>query len=142
MRFSKSVLTGAMAALMVVGSIGSALAVEARTTTTLNVRNGPGTWARVVDVLSPGTRVDIEECSRGGSWCYVSTRWTEGWVSASYLRRSGGGGRHNDPGRNNDPGRGHWDDDDWDDGPRHHGGGRHHDDYDDWYYSDEGYWSY
>ncbi len=86
MKLAKFAITGALAALMTVGGIGAAFASDARVTTTLNMRDGPGTWYDVIDVLSRGSRVYIEECNRRGTWCFVSSRYADGWVSSRYLR--------------------------------------------------------
>ena len=62
-----------------------AYAVDAATTTALNLRSGPGTSYGVIDVLSSGEIVSIVECQ--GSWCYVSQAdgGPSGWVSSNYL---------------------------------------------------------
>ncbi len=72
---------GALAAIALM--TGAASAATAYSSTTLNVRSGPGTGYRAVDVLHTGERVDVQTC-RGG-WCFISHRGADGWVSASYL---------------------------------------------------------
>lgn len=49
----------------------------------LNIRTGPGTDFRVVDVLSRGEHVEVHDCHRG--WCRISHHGPDGWVSARYL---------------------------------------------------------
>lgn len=56
---------------------------DATALTTLNVRSGPGTGYRVVDVLRPGETVAVAGCRPG--WCFVHTRHAAGWASAGYL---------------------------------------------------------
>jgi len=56
---------------------------DATALTTLNVRSGPGTGYRVVDVLYRGESVDVAGCRPG--WCYISTPRAKGWASAGYL---------------------------------------------------------
>lgn len=58
-------------------------------TVALNVRSGPGTQFAVVDTLAQGQSVSRGECTSDGSWCYISSNGTDGWVSARYLRAPG-----------------------------------------------------
>lgn len=69
----------------------SVSAAPATATSNVNVRSGPGPSYGVVDLLRAGQTVDVGECR--GSWCFVTTRGGEGWVSSSYLSGGGGGGR-------------------------------------------------
>ncbi len=54
----------------------------------VNVRSGPSTSYAVVDTLRVGEAVEVEGCRSG--WCYVTRPGPDGYVSASYLRRSSG----------------------------------------------------
>jgi len=92
MSFKHQALTlgAALAALLV--TTAGAYAASAFATSPLNVRTGPGTSYRVIDTLRRGERVEIEHCR--GSWCAVSKRGVDGWVSANYLSR--GGDRYRD----------------------------------------------
>jgi len=56
---------------------------DATALTTLNVRSGPGTGYRVVDVLHRGETVHVASCRPG--WCFVHTSHAAGWASAGYL---------------------------------------------------------
>ncbi|WP_417308204.1 SH3 domain-containing protein, partial [Devosia sp.] len=76
-------LAGAVTALCI-GTV-AASAAPAYSTTSLNVRSGPGTGYRVVDTLRPGEPVNIEYCR--GSWCFVNKAGPDGWASATYLSR-------------------------------------------------------
>lgn len=71
---------GAVLGLTLAGVVA---AQAAQATTALNVRSGPGTGYGVVDVLSAGEQVDVEQC-RGG-WCRISHPGPDGWVSQRYL---------------------------------------------------------
>jgi uncharacterized protein YraI len=62
---------------------------QARATVSLNVRSGPGTGNGVIDTLSPGERVSVEQCRSG--WCFIEHPGPDGWVSSRYLNASGGG---------------------------------------------------
>ena len=101
MALTKTLAAGGLAALALLATAGSAFAATAYATSNVNVRSGPGTGYGVVDTLRRGERVDVQQCR--GSWCYVEKRGPDGWVSASYLGRSGGYDRWDD----------NWDDD-WD----------------------------
>ncbi|MCF4099036.1 SH3 domain-containing protein [Maritalea mediterranea] len=70
---------------------GSAMAYSATSTTALNVRSGPSTDYRVVDTLYAGEEVNVERCSSSRNWCYITHTGPDGWVSARYLNRTGGG---------------------------------------------------
>lgn len=88
--------SAAVAVLAIVGlifSAATALATEAASKTSLNVRTGPGTSFNVVDTLYTGEIVEVTECEPGG-WCYIEHSGPNGWVSSSYLTMappSGGG---------------------------------------------------
>ena len=57
-------------------------------TANVNVRSGPGTNYPAVDVVQTGTQVDVQRCD--GSFCYIQSRRTSGWVSANYLSANNG----------------------------------------------------
>lgn len=88
MNLRKTILTAGLTTIALVGSVASAWAATAYTTTNINVRSGPGTSYSAVDVLPAGARVEIDSCR--GSWCLVYNRGIEGWVSANYLDNAGG----------------------------------------------------
>ena len=81
-----------------VASSSAAFATPAQSTTALNVRSGPGTSFGVLDTLTPGEQVDVNECAENG-WCYVEHDGPDGWVSSNYLQpvASGGGSSSSDP---------------------------------------------
>jgi hypothetical protein len=83
MAHKKTLITLGIAALALAASTVGAFAATAYATSNVNVRSGPGGGYDVVDNLRRGERVDIDRCR--GSWCYVFSRDTEGWVSANYL---------------------------------------------------------
>ena len=78
---------------------GVMAAQAAQSTVSLNVRSGPSTGYRVVDVLYAGENVDVDRCQ--GGWCYITHSGPDGWVSARYLTDtrggSGGGTDRNEP---------------------------------------------
>lgn len=75
------------AAVVFLPAVASAAPAEAKST--VNVRSGPGTSFAIVDSLSPGEDVEVLGCRSG--WCYVEKAGPDGYVSASYLRRTSGG---------------------------------------------------
>ena len=62
---------------------------EARATGSVNVRTGPGTGFAIVDRLQTNQVVQVRQCQ--SNWCYVEKAGPDGWVSASFLARIGGG---------------------------------------------------
>jgi len=70
-----------------VASTIAASAAPAYATSNVNVRSGPGTGYRAVDVLSRGEYVDVQYCQ--GSWCFINQSGPSGWVSSNYLSASG-----------------------------------------------------
>lgn len=77
-----------IAAALVIGSAIPAMAAPAVAATALNVRACASTSCRVVDVLRPGERVNVEYC-RTNNWCFITHRGPDGFVHAKYLSRSG-----------------------------------------------------
>lgn len=67
----------------------AASAASAIATSAVNVRSGPGTSYGIVDTLRAGEEVEVLGCRSG--WCYTEKSGPDGYVSAAYLRRSGGG---------------------------------------------------
>ena len=84
MTMIRYVMIAAVAALSVFSTANAASAVEAASTTSLNVRSGPGTSFGVVDTLFAGEIVEITECEANG-WCYIEHTGPNGWVSSGYL---------------------------------------------------------
>ncbi|HHL20963.1 MAG TPA: hypothetical protein ENJ52_05485 [Aliiroseovarius sp.] len=81
----KRILRGlGLAGALVLTSLSGAWAVEARATTDLNVRTGPGTTFSILDALTRGEEVSIVECT-DSNWCYINQDGPDGWVSARYL---------------------------------------------------------
>lgn len=86
-------LRAALAALIATPiSAPYASAAEAAASVFLNVRSGPGTRFRVVDVLAAGEVVEVTEC-QPNRWCRISHDGPEGWVSSNYLTASPDVGR-------------------------------------------------
>lgn len=80
----KTIISVAIGLTSIVSSATAVLAAPAASTTTLNVRSGPGTGFGVLDTLAPGEVVDVTECVPSG-WCHVTHSGPNGWVSGSYL---------------------------------------------------------
>lgn len=85
MALKKNMLMGGLAALMMMVMTAGAYAWTASATASVNVRSGPGTGYRVIDVLQRGERVEVEYCRSG--WCFVDQGrfGPNGWVSGNYL---------------------------------------------------------
>jgi SH3 domain-containing protein len=64
----------------------SALAGPGETTTSVNMRSGPGTNFGATRTLPAGTAIDIGQCDDAGSWCAITVRGQKGFVSGKYLR--------------------------------------------------------
>lgn len=79
-------LVGATLATLIFAAPAQAATANAN----VNVRSGPGTDYRVVDVLRRGDRADIVR--RSGGWCQVEKPGPDGWVSCRYLSDDRGGG--------------------------------------------------
>ncbi len=69
---------------------GGGGAGNAVTTSSLNVRSGPGTRYVVIDVLRSGESLRVSNCNNG--WCWATHRGPSGWVSQNHVTRVGGGG--------------------------------------------------
>jgi len=76
-------LSKTLCAALGLSLVGMAAAQAAQSTVSLNVRSGPSTNYRVVDVLYQGETVDVEGCQSG--WCRINHTGPDGWVSARYL---------------------------------------------------------
>lgn len=83
-------LTALLAVIGVAASASAAYATSAKSTTALNVRSGPGASYSVVDTLTPGEQVEVNECAANG-WCYIEHTGPDGWVSSNYLEPVSGG---------------------------------------------------
>lgn len=70
---------------------GSGNAGSATTTSSLNLRVGPSTTARVILVMPSGAGVTLTGNTSGG-FSGVVYNGTSGWASSTYLSTSGGGG--------------------------------------------------
>jgi uncharacterized protein YraI len=63
----------------------SVIAAPGVTTTSVNMRSGPGTNFPLMRTLPDDTAVDIGECDESGSWCAVTVKGQRGFVSGRYL---------------------------------------------------------
>lgn len=69
-------------------SVGAAAAAPAVVSDNLNLRSGPGTGYRVLNVLPAGSSVDVLGCGR--SWCRVASAEGTGYASSHYLDMGAG----------------------------------------------------
>jgi len=83
MRLRSIPLFATTALVMMLAGTAAASAATAYASTTVNVRAGAGPGYRVVDVLRPGERVEVDYCK--GAWCAVDKPGPDGWVNANYL---------------------------------------------------------
>ncbi|MBP0482971.1 DUF1236 domain-containing protein [Sagittula salina] len=60
------------------------MALEAQTTTELNLRSGPGPKADIVAVMPQDAAVTVDSCTTT-DWCKVSFEGNEGWAYSPYL---------------------------------------------------------
>ena len=75
--------------LFVLGSlagVASALAAPGTTTTSVNLRSGPGAQFEPVRTLPAGAAVEIGKCDDAGSWCSVTHKAQTGFVNGKYLK--------------------------------------------------------
>jgi uncharacterized protein YraI len=66
----------------------SAPAADGQTTTTLNVRRGPGTTFSIITQVGPGTRFSVEARSAASDWLLINTGAVRGWAAARFTRLS------------------------------------------------------
>jgi uncharacterized protein YraI len=90
MNFSTKLLA---AGAMVLGLSGAsaAMAADARTTSNLNIRVGPGVQYGYIDTIPAGAVVPVHGCIGDYGWCEVSFAGIRGWVSSDYLMAPGYG---------------------------------------------------
>lgn len=86
----KRAMPAVLALIAIIFTAIPALAATAVATTPVNVRSGPGTNYRVVDVLARGEEVEVIECQ--ARWCRIRHPGPDGWVSARYLSGVSGDG--------------------------------------------------
>src|SRR5829696_3152994 len=72
-------------ALIPIIATSPALAAPGVTTTSVNLRAGPGTNHPSIRTLPAGTAIDMGECEDSGSWCAVTVDGRSGFVSGRYL---------------------------------------------------------
>lgn len=65
-----------------------ALAAPGVTTTSVNLRSGPGTNHPTIRTLPAGTAVDIGDCEDAGSWCAITVDGRSGFVSGRYIQEN------------------------------------------------------
>jgi uncharacterized protein YraI len=75
--------------LALIASAPQALAWPAEATRELAVREGPGQQYPHIEVIPPGTVVDIRHCNVDRTWCKVDTNGAIGYLRGTYLQRIG-----------------------------------------------------
>ena len=75
-------------ALVPLMALSPALGAPGVTTTSVNVRSGPGTNFPSIRTLPAGAGVDVGECEDSGSWCAVTVNGQRGFVSGRYLEET------------------------------------------------------
>lgn len=87
--FRAAIAAGLGSAMMVLPAAPQALAWPAETTRELAVREGPGQEYPHIEVIAPGTVVDIRHCNVERTWCKVDANGTVGYLRGAYLERIG-----------------------------------------------------
>jgi uncharacterized protein YraI len=86
---NKSALALFGGALLALATASPALAWPAEATRELAVREGPGQQYPHIEVIPPGTVVDIRHCNVDRTWCKVDTNGSIGYLRGTYLQRIG-----------------------------------------------------
>ncbi|VAW18022.1 hypothetical protein MNBD_ALPHA09-37 [hydrothermal vent metagenome] len=81
----KLLLLAAFAFVMGFVAVPQSASAATYTTTSLNMRAGPGVNYARVGVIPARRAVKVWGCARRGRWCEVSYRGYSGWVSSAYL---------------------------------------------------------
>ena len=83
----KTKLLASVVAAALLASSGAAVAETARASANISIHSGPGTRYEIIGTLRKNARVELDRCTRSGTWCLFSDRGGEpvGWVRASYL---------------------------------------------------------
>lgn len=77
------------ATLALFAAASPAVAWPAEATRELAVREGPGQEYPHIEVIPPGTVVDIRHCNVDRTWCKVDTNGSIGYLRGTYLQRLG-----------------------------------------------------
>src|SRR3954471_18908283 len=80
----RKVLSFGLASLLATTPV---LAAPGVTTTSVNLRSGPGTNYSSIRTLPARTALDIGDCAESGSWCDVTVGRKRGFVNGRYLQR-------------------------------------------------------
>jgi uncharacterized protein YraI len=81
----KAIRNVAVAALIIFGLPGSALAATAVAVVDVNVRSGPGPEFPVVDYLEQDAAAELVGCLADSKWCQVRKADALGWSYGDYL---------------------------------------------------------
>jgi uncharacterized protein YraI len=90
----KKFAIGIGAAAFVAAAATAANAAPAVTAATVNMRTGPSVSYPIITAIPRGAVVEVYACLRSRPWCDVDWEGWRGWVSARYLRYTGGSYRY------------------------------------------------
>lgn len=90
----KKFTMGIGAATFMLAATTVANAATAVTAATINMRTGPSVSYPVITAIPRGAVVEVYACLRSRPWCDVVWDGWRGWVSARYLRYTGGSYRY------------------------------------------------
>ena len=88
----RTIALGALAGaslVAVAAASPAALAWPAEATRELAVREGPGQEYPHIEVVPPGTVVDVHHCNVDRTWCKVDSGGSVGYLRGIYLQRVG-----------------------------------------------------
>jgi uncharacterized protein YraI len=85
MRANRNGLSAAVAALLLLTGVPTAMAASAHISADAHERTGPGATYRVIRTLPSGVAVTLDHCQ--GSWCRIAYKGRRGWVSARYVNQ-------------------------------------------------------
>ena len=83
MSIKSKLMTGAVAAAMVIASAVAAMASPAVITSYARLYANPGSGT--IGHVYAGQHVNVVQCTQSQRWCYVDRAGPNGWVNAAYL---------------------------------------------------------
>lgn len=86
----KKIALGIASVALITAETTPADAAPARTAATVNMRTGPSVSYPIVTAIPRGSVVEVYTCLRSRPWCDVDWDGWRGWVSARFLRYTGG----------------------------------------------------
>ncbi len=89
---SLAIILAMVMSLAMGASLAAAYSDGYVSTDVLNLRDGPGTWAGVIDQMWDGEYIGVLSGPTDDGWYKVDYSGTVGWAYGSYLRVNGGAG--------------------------------------------------